>query len=205
MVGATGFEPATSCSRSRRATKLRYAPPTVSILEPGCAVPPHRSQAYFPTSLTNTHAECSLVRISPVDLLDELEHLAGGVPHRHHHPPALGELLEERRRHARPSRRHQDALERRLVRPAQRAVRRPHPHVAIPQCLQASGARARRAAESARSCTRAPPAPRARPPGTRCPCRSRAPSPGPSSRRSSVIRPTMKGCEIVCPSPIGSG
>ena len=28
MVGATGFEPATSCSRSRRATGLRYAPPT---------------------------------------------------------------------------------------------------------------------------------------------------------------------------------
>ena len=26
MVGATGFEPATSCSRSRRATGLRYAP-----------------------------------------------------------------------------------------------------------------------------------------------------------------------------------
>ncbi len=31
MVGATGFEPATSCSRSRRATGLRYAPPTASI------------------------------------------------------------------------------------------------------------------------------------------------------------------------------
>src|SRR5512142_3490928 len=29
MVGATGFEPATSCSRSRRATGLRYAPPTL--------------------------------------------------------------------------------------------------------------------------------------------------------------------------------
>ena len=27
IVGATGFEPATSCSRSRRATGLRYAPP----------------------------------------------------------------------------------------------------------------------------------------------------------------------------------
>jgi hypothetical protein len=27
-VGATGFEPATSCSRSRRATELRYAPQT---------------------------------------------------------------------------------------------------------------------------------------------------------------------------------
>ena len=26
MVGATGFEPTTSCSQSRRATKLRYAP-----------------------------------------------------------------------------------------------------------------------------------------------------------------------------------
>ena len=32
MVGATGFEPATSCSRSRRATGLRYAPP-YSILQ----------------------------------------------------------------------------------------------------------------------------------------------------------------------------
>jgi hypothetical protein len=29
MVGATGFEPATSCSRSRRATGLRYAPPII--------------------------------------------------------------------------------------------------------------------------------------------------------------------------------
>ena len=26
MVGATGFEPAASCSQSRRATGLRYAP-----------------------------------------------------------------------------------------------------------------------------------------------------------------------------------
>ena len=26
MVGTTGFEPATSCSQSRRATKLRYSP-----------------------------------------------------------------------------------------------------------------------------------------------------------------------------------
>ena len=26
MVGLTGFEPATSCSQSRRATKLRYSP-----------------------------------------------------------------------------------------------------------------------------------------------------------------------------------
>jgi hypothetical protein len=26
VVGATGFEPATSCSQSRRSTKLSYAP-----------------------------------------------------------------------------------------------------------------------------------------------------------------------------------
>ena len=28
MVGAPGFEPGAFCSQSRRATKLRYAPPT---------------------------------------------------------------------------------------------------------------------------------------------------------------------------------
>ena len=33
MVGATGFEPATSCSRSRRATGLRYAPPNSRVTE----------------------------------------------------------------------------------------------------------------------------------------------------------------------------
>ena len=32
MVGATGFEPATSSSRTKRATKLRYAPTTGGVL-----------------------------------------------------------------------------------------------------------------------------------------------------------------------------
>ena len=31
MVGTTGFEPATSCSQSRRATKLRHVPSTVQL------------------------------------------------------------------------------------------------------------------------------------------------------------------------------
>ena len=31
VVGAKGFEPPTSCSQSRRATGLRYAPPQVRI------------------------------------------------------------------------------------------------------------------------------------------------------------------------------
>ncbi len=30
MVGARGFEPPTSCSQSRRATRLRYAPIPIS-------------------------------------------------------------------------------------------------------------------------------------------------------------------------------
>ena len=31
MVGTTGFEPATSCSQSRRATKLRHVPKVLSL------------------------------------------------------------------------------------------------------------------------------------------------------------------------------
>ena len=32
MVGAAGFEPATSCSQSRRAARLRYAPTSPELL-----------------------------------------------------------------------------------------------------------------------------------------------------------------------------
>ena len=35
MVGASGFEPPTSWSRTMRAAKLRYAP-TLDIIPPGC-------------------------------------------------------------------------------------------------------------------------------------------------------------------------
>src|ERR1044071_4634935 len=58
MVGATGFEPATSCSRSRRATGLRYAPPTLLVNEPsdapGESRTPNlliRSQMLYPVEL----------------------------------------------------------------------------------------------------------------------------------------------------------
>ena len=36
VVGAAGFEPATSCSQSRRATKLRYAPSVMRAIIPLC-------------------------------------------------------------------------------------------------------------------------------------------------------------------------
>src|SRR3954454_24247667 len=60
MVGATGFEPATSCSRSRRATGLRYAPPNSSgllerfVYAPGGIRTPNlliRSQMLYPVEL----------------------------------------------------------------------------------------------------------------------------------------------------------
>src|SRR5690348_10224391 len=59
MVGATGFEPATSCSRSRRATGLRYAPPDQPLPKdlvdaPGGTRIPNlliRSQMLYPVEL----------------------------------------------------------------------------------------------------------------------------------------------------------
>src|ERR1051326_4393590 len=45
MVGATGFEPATSCSRSRRSTGLSYAPPISSLSHArGCVDAPRRTR-----------------------------------------------------------------------------------------------------------------------------------------------------------------
>ena len=66
MVGATGFEPATSCSRSRRATGLRYAPPTahnfeglvdapVGIRTPNLLI---RSQMLYPVELRALTTRC---------------------------------------------------------------------------------------------------------------------------------------------------
>ena len=39
VVGVEGFEPPTSCSQSRRATRLRYTPPTEPILPCACRLP----------------------------------------------------------------------------------------------------------------------------------------------------------------------
>src|SRR5256885_7513790 len=69
MVGARGFEPPTSRSRTVRATRLRYAPtrPAYCTAGPRTRGPGagHISQAYFPTSLTNLHSPHSRVFISP--------------------------------------------------------------------------------------------------------------------------------------------
>src|SRR5215470_16164385 len=111
MVGATGFEPATSCSRSRRATKLRYAPrDSISLARlafrlPDSALPgvlPDELHEYAPGMLARAHLA--------VLLLHQLQHLSRRIAHRHHHAPAFGELIEQGRRNARSPRRHQDAI-----------------------------------------------------------------------------------------------
>src|SRR5437667_1361565 len=61
LVGARGFEPPTSRSRTVRATRLRYAPTRPAY----CTQAAHASHAYFPTSLTNLHSPHSRVFISP--------------------------------------------------------------------------------------------------------------------------------------------
>src|ERR1044071_2151111 len=83
MVGATGFEPATSCSRSRRATKLRYAPS--ETLRPGLS--------RLPGVLAHELHEHAL-RVGgdahrALHLLDHLQRLVGHLADRDHHPAAL--------------------------------------------------------------------------------------------------------------------
>ena len=47
-IGVTGFEPATSCSRSRRSTGLSYTPNSVSLFFPACARRESNSQPSDP-------------------------------------------------------------------------------------------------------------------------------------------------------------
>src|SRR5438034_6589404 len=127
MVGATGFEPATSCSRSRRATKLRYAPSLATIL---------RFPGVLPDQLHEDAARVLGDLRLPVDLVHDTQALRILWPHGHHEPTAFSQLLEERRWHRRPARRHEDAIEGSLVGPAHGAVRRTHPHIARPDRLE---------------------------------------------------------------------
>src|SRR2546428_2220034 len=105
MVGARGFEPPTSRSRTVRATRLRYAPTR----------PAYCTQAgsRLPRVLSDEFDELALAALArlhlPTDLLDQRQHLVHGVADRHHHSPALGELLEERRWHGGAARRGPEA------------------------------------------------------------------------------------------------
>src|SRR3989442_11904003 len=95
LVGARGFEPPTSRSRTVRATRLRYAP-----TRPGYCT---QAGSRLPRVLSDEFDELALATLArlhpPTDLLDQRQHLVHAVADRHHHSPALGELLEERRGH----------------------------------------------------------------------------------------------------------
>src|SRR2546426_4889111 len=132
LVGARGFEPPTSRSRTVRATRLRYAPTR----------PAYCTQAgsRLPRVLSDEFDELALAALArlhlPTDLLDQRQHLVHGVADRHHHSPALGELLEERRWHRRAAGGDQDPGERRLVPPPQRPPANADPHLRVAQLLE---------------------------------------------------------------------
>src|SRR3989442_3262847 len=81
-----------------------------------CALPISTRPAYctqagsrLPRVLSDEFDELALAALArlhlPTDLLDQRQHLVHGVADRHHHSPALGELLEERRWHGGGARR----------------------------------------------------------------------------------------------------
>src|SRR5437762_8881449 len=117
MVGARGFEPPTSRSRTVRATRLRYAPNG----------PAHYTGirgSRLPGVLSHELHELALPALPRARLaaraLHDGEHLVLGAADGQDQAPALDELLHQRRRHRRPARGDQDAIEGRLVRPAER-------------------------------------------------------------------------------------
>src|SRR4029450_12470438 len=175
MVGATGFEPATSCSRSRRATKLRYAPSLTTILRFPGVLP---DQLHEDATRVLGH-----VRL-PVDLVHDTQTLRIFRTHGHHEPTAFPQLLEKR---GGPGRAPPPppGCDRRAPRRPSPWCRPPRaPTRCSPRWPPASVARGRRAGEFARWCTPARPPARGRPPDSRCPFRSPALSPVPSASRS---------------------
>src|SRR5262245_30811264 len=122
VVGARGFEPPTSRSRTVRATRLRYAPHR----------PDHCTESRLPRILAHQRhehavAECARAHLT-AHALDQREGLPVGVAERKHHSSAFGELLEERWWHHAPPGGDENAIERGLVGPAERAVADAHPH-----------------------------------------------------------------------------
>src|SRR3982751_6177646 len=135
VVGARGFEPPTSRSRTVRATRLRY--------------PPIRP-AYFtylasgvPGVLSHQLHELAVAgRLRAnlgADALHDGEDLIFRAPDGQHHPPAVGQLRDQGRRDRRAAGRDENAVERRLVRPAEGAVAHADPDVVDAERLE-SGA-----------------------------------------------------------------
>src|SRR5438034_10289662 len=131
LVGARGFEPPTSRSRTVRATRLRYAPTRPAHCTGSSNLPGVLSHQLHELALA---AQARLHFAS--NFLDDGQDLVHGVADRHDHAAALAELLEERRRHRRPAGRDQYPIERRLVGPAEGAAADAHPDVVVAEPLE---------------------------------------------------------------------
>src|SRR3989442_569121 len=129
VVGARGFEPPTSRSRTVRATRLRYAQHR----------PNDCTESGLPRILAHQRDEHTVTESARAHLaahaLHQRQDLPLGVAERQHHAPALGELLEKWWRDAGASGGDEDPIERGLVGPAQRAVSHAYPHVGIPEAF----------------------------------------------------------------------
>src|SRR5262249_56481047 len=130
VVGARGFEPPTSRSRTVRATRLRYAPHR----------PDHCTESRLPRILAHQWhehavAECARAHLTG-DALYQRERLPFGVAERQHHSSAFGQLLEEWWRDNPAPGGDEDPIERRLVRPSERAVADAHPHIGVAEPLE---------------------------------------------------------------------
>src|SRR2546426_11047911 len=133
VVGARGFEPPTSRSRTVRATRLRYAPNG----------PAHYTGirgSRLPGVLSHELHELALPALPRARLaaraLHDGEHLVLGAADGQHQAPILGELLHQRRRHRGPARGDQDAIEGCLVPPAERPVADADPAVGYAERLE---------------------------------------------------------------------
>src|SRR2546426_2286397 len=131
LVGARGFEPPTSRSRTVRATRLRYAPTRRAHCTGSSRLPGVLSDQLHELAL----ATRTRLHFTP-DLLHDGQRLVLGVPDGHHHASTLRELLEERRGDRGAAGRDQYPIERRFVGPAERAAADPDPHVVVAETLE---------------------------------------------------------------------
>src|SRR5262249_8692640 len=140
MVGARGFEPPTSRSRTVRATRLRYAPNATRFIVQGRRACTRLSS--FPGVLADKLDEFA-VAARPclhltADLLHHRQGLVRDIPDRHDHATTFTQLLEQGRRDRRPAGRDEDAIERGLVGPAERAAAQADPDVVVAELLEES-------------------------------------------------------------------
>src|SRR5207245_3165481 len=95
-----------------------------AALRPDATRPLYTSRSRLPRVLSDELDELALAALARLhlaaDLLDQHKLLVHGVADRHHHPPALDELLKERRRHRGRASADEAAVEWRSVGPGER-------------------------------------------------------------------------------------